>query len=134
MEAGLRTRDKRAPFPEEVNRRVAGVVADFQFAPTVRARDNLRREGVDPATCISDGEHGGGRAALDAGARGGRPLPPELDPGQRRLVLVTAHRRESFGEPFRELCLALRQIAERFEDVCLVYPVHLNPQRAAAGA
>jgi UDP-N-acetylglucosamine 2-epimerase (non-hydrolysing) len=127
VEAGLRTRDKRAPFPEEVNRRVAGVVADLHFAPTARARDNLLHEGVDPATVFLTGN-----TVVDAlrwmQARvAGQLLPPELDPGDRRLVLVTAHRRESFGAPFRELCLALRQIAERFEDICLVYPVHLNP-------
>ena len=56
-----------------------------------------------------------------------RPLPPELDPGGQRLILVTAHRRENFGEPFRELCHALRQIAEQHADTCLIYPVHLNP-------
>jgi UDP-N-acetylglucosamine 2-epimerase (non-hydrolysing) len=127
VEAGLRTRDKRAPFPEEVNRRVAGVVADLHFAPTARARDNLLREGVDPTTVFLTGN-----TVVDAlrwmqTRVAGMTLPPELHPGGRRLVLVTAHRRESFGEPFRELCLALRQIAERFDDVCLIYPVHLNP-------
>ncbi len=127
VEAGLRTRDKRAPFPEEVNRRVTSVVADYHLAPTEAARQNLLREGVDPATVFVTGN-----TVIDAlrwmqQHVAGRALPAELDPGGRRLILVTAHRRESFGQPFRELCLALRDIAERFDDTCLIYPVHLNP-------
>lgn len=127
VEAGLRTRDRRAPFPEEVNRRVAGVVADFHFAPTPRAAENLRGEGV-PA----DSVFVTGNTIVDAlnwmtQRVASRPLPPALDPGDRRLVLVTAHRRESFGDPFRDLCAALREISERFDDVELIYPVHLNP-------
>lgn len=133
VEAGLRTRDKQAPFPEEVNRRVAGVVADDHFAPTRRARENLLVESVAPERIFLTGN-----TVVDAlrwmRARvAERPLPAALNPGQARLVLVTAHRRESFGPPFRELCRALREIAERFDDVCLIYPVHLNPnvQRVA---
>ena len=127
VEAGLRTRDKRAPFPEEVNRRVTGVVADYHFVPTVRARDNLLGEGVDGESIYLTGN-----TIVDAlywmrERVGRRRLPVELDPGGRRLVLVTAHRRESFGTPFRELCEALREIAERHDDVQLLYPVHLNP-------
>lgn len=127
VEAGLRTRDKRAPFPEEINRRVTGVVADYHFPPTARAKENLLSEGTDPQTVFVTGN-----TVVDAlrwmHARvQHNPLPPELDPGAARLVLVTAHRRESFGEPFRELCLALRDIAERFPDACVIYPVHLNP-------
>jgi len=133
VEAGLRTRDKHAPFPEEVNRRVTGVVADDHFAPTLRARDNLLAEGIAPQRIFVTGN-----TVVDAlhwvRARvADRRLPAGLDPGAARLVLVTAHRRESFGQPFRDLCLALRDIAERFDDVCLIYPVHLNPavQKAA---
>ncbi len=127
VEAGLRTRDKRAPFPEEVNRRVAGVVADFHFAPTVAAAENLLREYVDPRAVYVTGN-----TVVDAlrwmHARvSRRPLPGELEPRAARMILVTAHRRESFGGPFRQLCLALRDIAERFDDVELIYPVHLNP-------
>jgi UDP-N-acetylglucosamine 2-epimerase len=127
VEAGLRTGDKRAPFPEEVHRRVTGVVADDHFAPTLRARDNLLAEGVSPERIFVTGN-----TVVDAlrwmRARvADRRLPAELDPGAARLVLVTAHRRESFGQPFRDLCGALRDIAERFDDVCLIYPVHLNP-------
>ncbi len=127
VEAGLRTRDKRAPFPEEVNRRVASVVADYHLAPTAQARENLLHEHIpDDSIFIT------GNTVVDAlfwmrERVADRPLRAELDPEGRRLVLVTAHRRESFGEPFRDLCLALREVAERHPDVLLVYPVHLNP-------
>jgi UDP-N-acetylglucosamine 2-epimerase (non-hydrolysing) len=128
VEAGLRTQDKRAPFPEEVNRRVAGVVADLHFAPTQASADNLLREGVDPSTVFVTGN-----TVVDAlrwvhdRVKSMPPLPAEMVPPGKRLVLVTAHRRESFGDAFRELCLSLRDIAERFSDVQILYPVHLNP-------
>ncbi|MBN1345162.1 MAG: UDP-N-acetylglucosamine 2-epimerase (non-hydrolyzing) [Phycisphaerae bacterium] len=127
VEAGLRTRDKRSPFPEEINRRVAGVTADLHFTPTARARDALLGEGVPEENVYVTGN-----TVVDALQWIRRRVaenPPgdDLDLQGRRLVLVTAHRRESFGGPFRELCEALREIAERFEDVELVYPVHLNP-------
>jgi len=127
VEAGLRTRDRRAPFPEEINRRVTGAVADHHFAPTPTARHNLIQEGT-PA----EGVYLTGNTIVDAlqwmGRRvDGIPLPDGLGDWPGRLILVTAHRRESFGAPFRELCLALRDIAERFDDVQLVYPVHFNP-------
>lgn len=127
VEAGLRTGDKRSPFPEEINRRVAGVVADYHFAPTETARRNLLAEAV-PAdsifltgNTIVDALHWMRERVAD------RRLPKEIDADGARLVLVTAHRRESFGEPFRDICHALRDIAERFDDVRVVYPVHLNP-------
>ena len=127
VEAGLRTRDRRAPFPEEVNRRVAGVVADYHFAPTAGARDHLLREGVPAESVFLTGN-----TIVDAlywmrEKVTGRDLPAGLDATGKRLVLVTAHRRESFGPPFRELCHALREIAATHADVELVYPVHLNP-------
>ncbi len=127
VEAGLRTRDKQAPFPEEVNRRVVGVVADYHFAPTSRARDHLLGEGVPAETVFLTGN-----TVVDAlywmrDKIVRRPLPKQLKIGDGRLILVTAHRRESFGEPFRELCQALRDLAQRYEDVQLLYPVHLNP-------
>ena len=126
VEAGLRTADKRAPFPEEVNRRVAGVCADYHFPPTLASKQNLLREGVPESDIVL-----AGNTVVDAlqwmGSRlDGIPLPDGIgDAG--RLILVTAHRHESFGEPFRNLCFALRDLAERFDDVQLVYPVHLNP-------
>lgn len=126
VEAGLRTRDKRAPFPEEVSRRVAGVVADRHFAPTPGARDALLRENVPEESIWVTGNTG-----IDAvmwmrdRVLEGRVEPPIRT--DRRLVLVTAHRRESFGGAFREVCLSLRDLALKFEDIELVYPVHLNP-------
>lgn len=133
VEAGLRTGDKRQPFPEEINRRVAGVVADLHFAPTQWARDNLLREGV-PGGIIKVT----GNTIIDALNQIRQlPMPTEIEKllnekkilsGERELVMVTAHRRESFGQPIREICAALKTIAEKFSGrVELVYPVHLNP-------
>lgn len=127
VEAGLRTQDKRMPFPEEINRRVTGVLADYHFAPTRRAQDALLAEGVAPESVFVTGN-----TVVDAlrwmrERTAGRPLPAGLTTDGTRLVLVTAHRRESFGQPFRDLCEALREIAERFDDIQIVYPVHLNP-------
>ena len=128
VEAGLRTRDKHAPFPEEINRRVAGVVADYHFAPTSRAREHLLSEGISAETVFLTGNTvvDALYAMRDKVAQ--RPPPKQIPVGDGRLILVTAHRRESFGEPFRNLCLALSDIAQRYDDVQLLYPVHLNPQ------
>ncbi len=130
VEAGLRTGDKLRPFPEEVNRRFADLVATAYFAPTENARQALLREGcserdiyvtgntvVDALNDVASREYDWGSGALSR-------LP--LD---KRLVLITAHRRESFGDPFRELCLAIRDLSRLFADdgVHFVYPVHLNP-------
>jgi UDP-N-acetylglucosamine 2-epimerase len=127
VEAGLRTGDRRLPFPEEINRRVTGLVADYHFVPTRRARQALLDEKVDPS-CV----HLTGNTVIDAlywmrDRPEATPLPDGLNI-RGRCVLVTAHRRESFGPPFRRLCQALRQLAQRFEDITLVFPVHLNPQ------
>ncbi|MGQ9832976.1 MAG: non-hydrolyzing UDP-N-acetylglucosamine 2-epimerase [Candidatus Villigracilaceae bacterium] len=129
VEAGLRTYDKWQPFPEEINRRVAGVVADLHFAPTEWARQNLLREGV-PAAAIAVT----GNPVIDALQTVAAQPPPEetvrlleqLKIGEQRLVLVTAHRRENFGQPLEDICLALRDLAGR-GDIEIVYPVHLNP-------
>jgi UDP-N-acetylglucosamine 2-epimerase (non-hydrolysing) len=129
VEAGLRTGDLAAPFPEEMNRVVAGRLAALHFAATEGAAANLRAEGVDPQRIFVTGNTG-----IDAvlqvrqGQATGR-LPrghfPFLDPA-RKLILVTAHRRESFGEGFEEICAAVAHLAGR-EDVQVVYPVHPNP-------
>ena len=129
VEAGLRTGDKWRPYPEELLRRMTGVVADSHFAPTARARSNLLNESIDPAAI-----HVTGNTVVDAVLRmAAVPHEPVnaalrdvLDSG-RRLVLVTAHRRESFGKPLREVFAALRDIADAFDDVTLLYPVHPNP-------
>lgn len=128
VEAGLRTHDKWQPFPEEVNRRVAGAVADLHFAPTEWARQNLLREGV-PANLVKVT----GNPVIDAlRFVSAQPEPVEISQlfadklQARRLVLVTAHRRENFGQPLENICRALLRLAER-GDVEIIYPVHLNP-------
>lgn len=133
VEAGLRTGDKWQPFPEEINRRVAGVVADLHFAPTQHSRQNLLAEGVPEARILVTGNPV--IDALQEIVR--RPTPPEtarllaekdIRPGGRELVLVTAHRRENFDQPLEEICLALRELAETYpQRLELLYPVHLNP-------
>lgn len=128
VEAGLRTHDKWQPFPEEINRRVAGAVADLHFAPTKWSRQNLLKEGVP-----SDVIHVTGNPVIDAlHYVAGQPAPETVASllstlGSKRLVLVTAHRRENFGQPLEEICDALLSLAER-GDVQIVYPVHLNPR------
>ncbi len=128
VEAGLRTKDKFAPYPEEMNRRLIGCLADLHFAPTQRAKDNLRREGVRANAIYITGN-----TVIDALFQvlsvkkpWRLPVLDRLDPA-RRVLLVTAHRRESFGPGFRRICQALATIARRNEDVEIVYPVHLNP-------
>jgi UDP-N-acetylglucosamine 2-epimerase (non-hydrolysing) len=132
VEAGLRTHDKWQPFPEEINRRIAGVTADMHFAPTDWSRDNLLREGVDENTIKVTGN-----TVIDALQYVSKQSEPEEiarlagkinitgeKPG--RLILVTAHRRENFGKPMEGICLALKELAE-MGGVEIVYPVHLNP-------
>ena len=141
VEAGLRTGDKYNPFPEEINRVFADLVADLLFAPTERAKRNLLAQGIDPGRIFVTGN-----TAIDAlldvaerltgmdeadGMLEGIPesLLCRLRDGEspRRLVLVTGHRRESFGEDLENICMALGEIAGRNPDVEVVYPVHLNP-------
>jgi UDP-N-acetylglucosamine 2-epimerase (non-hydrolysing) len=136
VEAGLRSRDKWRPWPEEIFRRLTGVVADIHFAPTRGARENLVAEGV-PLDAI----HVTGNPVVDAlrevsaGRGAGGPhseaLRSALASG-RRLVLLTAHRRESFGEPIRRAFGAVRAVADRFDDIQVLYPVHPNPNVTAA--
>jgi UDP-N-acetylglucosamine 2-epimerase (non-hydrolysing) len=133
VEAGLRTRDIYSPWPEETNRRVAGCIAQLNLAPTWRARANLLEEAVDPSSIVVTGNTGID-AVLTAHRRIAKSTSlqrtldqrlPRLKPN-RRTILVTGHRRESFGAGFENICLALKSLAQR-EDVQLVYPVHLNP-------
>lgn len=136
VEAGLRTGDRYAPFPEEMNRRLAGALADIHFAPTATARDNLLREGV-PAEHI----YVTGNTVIDAlkatvrpGYCFSDPRLQELDMERWRVVLVTAHRRENWGEPMREIFSALRDLVKRYSDIAVVFPVHYNPRvRELAG-
>lgn len=128
VEAGLRTYDKYRPFPEEMNRRFADVVCDYHYAPTQRARENLLQEHIAPENILVTGNTVID-ALLDVAARPYTFSDPLLQSfgEQRRLLLVTAHRRESFGAPFREMCLAMRDLAQSNPDVDVVYPVHPNP-------
>lgn len=133
VEAGLRTGNRYSPWPEEMNRRLAGVLTELHFAPTDEARGNLLREGVADDRIVVTGNTvvdalltvvGRLRDEPDLRAQALEGLE-FLDPG-RRLIVVTGHRRESFGEGFRNLCEALGRLADR-ADVQVVYPVHLNP-------
>lgn len=133
VEAGLRTGNLQSPWPEEMNRMVAGCVADLHFAPTPRSRDNLLRENKPPESIfvtgntVIDALHEAVRV-MDADSALRTDLDgrfPFLDPS-RRLVLVTGHRRENFGEGFVHICNALARVASR-PDVQVVYPMHLNP-------
>ncbi|WP_442808044.1 non-hydrolyzing UDP-N-acetylglucosamine 2-epimerase [Trinickia soli] len=134
VEAGLRTGNVWSPWPEELNRRVTDAVSSWLFAPTEQAKHNLFCEGAPAAHVVLTGN-----TVIDALLQVKRKLDvdvaltgsiaaryPFLD-ASRRLILVTGHRRESFGEPFKHFCEALRQIALHYDDVQLVYPVHLNP-------
>lgn len=133
VEAGLRTGDMSAPWPEEMNRRVASILAGLHFAPTEQSRDNLLREGIEPESILVTGN-----TVIDALLDAVQLIDNSaqllskfkeqysaLEP-HRRTILVTGHRRESFGKRFEDICYALLEISKR-EDVQIVYPVHLNP-------
>lgn len=131
VEAGLRTFDKRAPFPEEINRQLTGKLADYHFAPTQRAKEHLLSENIDESTIQVTGN-----TVIDALLYSAdkvdskteedfRELDSLIDPG-KKLILVTGHRRENFGEGLNNICNSLRRIAEQ-ENVQIIYPVHLNP-------
>jgi len=133
VEAGLRTGNKWQPFPEEINRRIAGAVADLHFAPTEWARQNLLKEGVPDENIKVTGN-----TIIDALQQiTQKPAPVQIrtfleekqihDSG-KKLIVVTAHRRENFGEPIEAVCLALKKLAEEYSgEIEIVYPVHLNP-------
>lgn len=138
VEAGLRTGDKFAPFPEEMNRRLISSLSDYHFAPTNHAKEALLSEGVLPSNIFVTGN-----TVIDAlflalkKVRAKRPivleLPEELQPGSARgngaprLVLITGHRRENFGEGFESICQSISELGRQFPDIHFVYPVHLNP-------
>ncbi|MCC5847970.1 MAG: UDP-N-acetylglucosamine 2-epimerase (non-hydrolyzing) [Verrucomicrobia bacterium] len=127
IEAGLRTGNRHSPFPEEINRRLTSILADLHMAPTDRNRDALLREGV-PA----DRVHITGNTVIDAlllaRERVNASPPAALrEFAGKDLVLVTGHRRESFGAGFENICAALRELSDRFHETLFVYPVHLNP-------
>src|ERR1700730_15118036 len=129
VEAGLRTGDRWQPFPEEINRRVAGVIAERHFAPTLRSRDNLLREDVPAERILVTGNPGiDALHWITAQPESDEVRELLLASPEARVILVTAHRRENFGEPLSGICGALREIAERYAgSVRIVYPVHRNP-------
>ena len=134
VEAGLRTYNKWQPFPEEINRKIAGIVADLHFAPTDLSRNNLLKEGIpDWRICVT------GNPVIDALNQIAKlPIPESIETlltekgvlqGNKQLVVITAHRRENFGQPLQNICQAIRQLADNLGDhVHFVYPVHLNPR------
>lgn len=133
VEAGLRTWDKWQPFPEEVNRRIIGDIADLQFAPTDWAYNNLIQDGVPKEVLKVTGN-----TIIDAlNQVTALPMPDEIKgllsqkqilSGEKQLVMVTAHRRENFGQPIRDICQALKELSAEFADkIEIIYPVHLNP-------
>ena len=129
VEAGLRTYDRWQPFPEEINRRIAGVTADLHFAPTERSKNNLLREGVPPKMVLVTGNPVIDAAQQVAALPAPESLKELLATAQgRRIVLITAHRRENLGQPLEHICEALNTLAKCYEDsIQVIYPVHLNP-------
>lgn len=129
VEAGLRTDNPYDPFPEEMNRRLTGAIASYHFAPTLRARENLLRENT-PANRIWVTGNTGIDALLSIAAQPYTfedPLLRSIVDSDRRLVLITAHRRENLGEPLANVCRAVAQLAEEFTDCEFVYAMHKNP-------
>lgn len=134
VEAGLRTGNVYAPFPEEINRKLTASLASMHFAPTKKAKDNLMREGISEESITVTGntvidalldvaDRIDGDASLRAKLE---EVLPKIKTGNR-LLLVTGHRRESFGKGFRNICLAILKLVEKYHDLEVVYPVHLNP-------
>jgi UDP-N-acetylglucosamine 2-epimerase (non-hydrolysing) len=134
IEAGLRTHNKFAPFPEEINRKVTSVIADLHFAPTEKAKQNLLHEGIRNKSIFVTGN-----TVIDALLAVSEMINTNIEVKERfdaefsfldsheKLILVTGHRRENFGEGFKNICLALSEIARTYPDVAILYPVHLNP-------
>ncbi len=135
VEAGLRSGDKYSPFPEEIFRQLTAEIADLHFAATTRARDNLLSEGVDPDAVFVTGN-----TVIDALHQTRAKLPTLsgtefewADELNGRILLVTAHRRENLGVPFTRICTAIADIVRRFDDLTVIFPMHLNPKvRGAA--
>ena len=126
VEAGLRTYNKYSPYPEEINRQFVGLVADLNFAPTERSRKNLLDEGKNP-----DSIYVTGNTAIDAlKTTVKKEYKNEITEWAEgsRLIVLTAHRRENLGEPMRHMFKAIKRVIEKYDDVKMVYPVHLNPQ------
>jgi len=129
VEAGLRTYNKHEPFPEEMNRVLTSSLADLHFAPTSKARDNLLKEGIKEDTIFVTGNTAidALKLTLDESHIFEEPVLNSIDFDTKRVITVTAHRRENLGEPLEEICQAIFHIVEQYDDVEIVYPVHMNP-------
>ena len=138
VEAGLRTGNLRAPFPEEANRTLVSRLTDFHFAPTPKSKQNLLNEGVSEDKIVVTGntvidallivrDRVTSRAVSEWQEKFGQPLYQAITDNQRKLILITGHRRENFGQGFIDLCNAIKELAKKHSDWDLVYPVHLNP-------
>ncbi len=128
VEAGLRTGNIYSPFPEEMNRLLTGRIAAYHFAPTKRNEQNLIKENVSKNIFVT------GNTVIDAfkttvkdDYEFNNPTLQEMDYAKHRVILVTAHRRENLGEPLKQICQAIRQLTDKYSDIKVVYPVHLNP-------
>lgn len=137
IEAGLRTNDKYSPFPEEINRRLTDCLADLYFVHTKKAKDNLMREGVENNKIFLTGNTVIDALLMITKRQGNKRIQKEIEHrffkeydisfNDKKLILVTGHRRESFGKDFENICRGLKKIAVKNKDVQIVYPVHLNP-------
>jgi UDP-N-acetylglucosamine 2-epimerase (non-hydrolysing) len=129
VEAGLRSGNKYSPFPEEMNRRLTGTLCDLNFAPTQKAKENLLREGHDPATIYVTGNTVIDTLLriVDKEYKFSDPVLRKIDFASQRVLVLTTHRRENLGEPMRQIYAALRDIVNEFPDVVVVFPVHKNP-------
>ncbi|WP_173427690.1 non-hydrolyzing UDP-N-acetylglucosamine 2-epimerase [Aneurinibacillus tyrosinisolvens] len=125
VEAGLRTWTKYSPYPEEMNRQLTGVIADLHFAPTVQAAENLKKEDKNPDTIYITGNTVIDALKTTVDHDYESPVLREFE--GKKLVLMTAHRRENLGEPMARMFRAIRRLVEKHEEIAVVYPVHLNP-------
>uniref|UniRef100_UPI001F56C456 non-hydrolyzing UDP-N-acetylglucosamine 2-epimerase n=1 Tax=Bacillus cereus group sp. BfR-BA-01379 TaxID=2920323 RepID=UPI001F56C456 len=125
VEAGLRTWDKYSPYPEEMNRQLTGVMADFHFSPTAKSATNLQKENKDESRIFITGNTAIDALKTTVKETYSHPVLEKL--GNDRLVLMTAHRRENLGEPMRNMFRAIKRLVDKHEDVQVVYPVHMNP-------
>jgi len=125
VEAGLRTYNMRSPFPEEFNRQAVDLITEYNFAPTETSKENLLREGKRPETIFVTGNTG--IDALKTTVRSDFSHPEHDWAAGSRLVMLTAHRRENLGEPMRRFFRAIRRVVDEFEDLKVIYPVHMNP-------
>ena len=140
VEAGLRTHNLYSPWPEEMNRQVTGRIAEYDFAPTPLSKQNLLDEGVPgekitvTGNTVIDALHWVVENVIKKGYKPSDSLVASLPRNNRRMVLITGHRRENFGEGFISMCTAIRDLARKYPDVDFVYPMHLNPNvRKAVG-